>query len=189
MLPLIKRVRVLINDPSSATFDDQTVQDVLDESRLDIINEILTVKPTYTAGSVQFLNYYAKLGGWEDDVTFKQYLTIVVTPTFEPIVGHALFATSTFPPIMATGKVYDMYQAAADLLERMSAQYVLQFSFSTDGQSFHPEQIQANLASLVTQYRRKQRPGTISMARSDLSSSGQRVRLGPTDIDYIADGR
>ena len=48
MSAIITRVRVLINDPSSAsqTFDDQTIQNVLDDSRQDYVNESLTTRPT-----------------------------------------------------------------------------------------------------------------------------------------------
>ena len=196
MLPLIKRVRQLINDPQSSTqaFDDQEIQDVLDESREDIVNQVLTVKPTYTLGQVQFLNYYSVLGGWEEDYAFKQFLSVPVTPnTLEPIAGHFAFTQSTLPPIYITGKLYDVHRAAADLLERLAARYALQFSFSSDGQSFHPEQIQANIAGLVKQQRAKQRPRTISMTRSDLKSTGDMNSPGSPYhngqlIDYLASG-
>src|SRR5258707_13612556 len=99
---LIPRVRLLINDPAggSQVFDDQTIQDVLDESRQDIGNMALLGVPTYSGATIQYLDYYSDLGGWEDGYVLKQYLTVVVTPSVkEPIPGHRAFAVSTFPPV------------------------------------------------------------------------------------------
>jgi hypothetical protein len=189
MASLISRVRILINDPSSAILTDQTVQDVLDESRIDVYNAALTPKLTY-APTIQFLDYFSELGGWEDDYVLKQYLTNIVTASsVEPIAGHFHFSASTYPPVYITGKLYDIYRAAADLLERMAAQYALQFAFSSDGQSFHPEQIQDNIDKLVRKYRMKQRPGMISMRRSDLALGASfKPTLKAGVDDYIVSG-
>lgn len=176
MAALIARIRTLINDPSgvSQIFDDQTIQDVCDESRLDVVNMRLIPTPTY-GPALQYLNFYSEVGGWETDFVILQNLSTTVTPSSaEPIAGKFTFATNTYPTLTITGKQHDLYRAAADLLERLAAKYALQFSLSSDGQSFHPEQIQDNIDKLVRKYRMKQRPRTITMTRSDLSS-GQRV--------------
>src|SRR2546421_10853666 len=143
MAVLISRVRTLINDPAGASqvFDDNTIQDVLDESRLDFQNEVLQYVPTYVSGTIKYLDYYHELGGWEDSPVLKQYLTTTVTPALsEPIAGHWAFTNNTFPPVSITGSVHDIWHAAADLLERMAARWVLQFNFSSDGQSFQRAQ-------------------------------------------------
>lgn len=192
MAALIARVRLLINDQGgSPIFADQDIQDVLDESRTDVFNLPLEGRPTYGGTSIQYLDYLAPYGGWEDGYTLKQYLTVTVTPsTLEPIPGHWTFATNTFPPVFITGRNFDVYRGAADLLERWAAKYVLQFGFSSDGQSFQPQQIQSNIAALVKLYRSKQRPGMITMTRSDLRSpsSSNRNPLGPREIDYMGSG-
>src|SRR6478752_564975 len=94
---LIPRVRLLINDPAGASqqFADQDIQDVLDESRVDVGNIALEPFWTYSGGSRQVLDYYSDLGGWEDGMVLKQYLTVTVTPNLiEPIVGHWGFAAN-----------------------------------------------------------------------------------------------
>lgn len=66
MTALIARVRLLVNDPivnATAQFADQDVQDVLDESRQDIVNQALLGKPTYTGTSIAYLDYYSEIGG------------------------------------------------------------------------------------------------------------------------------
>src|SRR5690242_8734102 len=101
MAPLIARLRVLINDTgASPLFDDQTIQDVMDESRVDYRNAVLKPVPTFDNGTIAYLDYYHELGNWEDGVILKQYLTNEVTPSAsEPIAGHWQFAETTLPPV------------------------------------------------------------------------------------------
>src|SRR6266566_8435125 len=97
MTQIIDRVRVLINDPASASqiFDDQTIQNVLDDSRQDYVNESLTTRPNFVSGTIQYLDYWHDLGSWEDGTIFKQFLYVVVTPSAsEPIAGHWTFAAN-----------------------------------------------------------------------------------------------
>lgn len=191
MAALIARVRLLINDPSSATqqFADQDIQDVLDESRMDVVNQALKPRPTYTVGTIQYLNYYSQ-GGWEDDYVFKQYLTVVVTPaTLEPIAGHFAFAQSTLPPVYITGKLYDVYRVAADLLERLTARWVLSYNITANGQNLQRSQAAAALQNLAKTYRQKQRAGVIKMIRSDIAASqATALSLDAKPLDYFASG-
>lgn len=195
MTALITRVRLLINDPAGAsqTFQDQDVQDILDESRLDVYNAVLEPKITFSGGQITYLDYLAPLGGWEDDYALKQYLTVAVTPSaVEPIVGHFQFAATTLPPVMITGKTYDIYRAAADLLDRLAAKWMLSYNFTGDGQSLQRSQALTMILDLATQYRMKQRPTTITLTRSDIATpdkSSQRTGgLGPVPNDYMASG-
>jgi hypothetical protein len=192
MLSLIARTRQLINDPNSVNqvFDDQTLQDVLDERRVDVINGFTEARPTFSGSSIQYLHYFAEPGNWEDDYVLKQYLTVLVTPaSVEPIVGRFTFSNNVFPPVFITGKNYDCYGAAADLLERMQAKYVLAYSFIANGQNLQRGQISQNIALLVKQYRMKQRPRSIPMVRTDVNASTtQDLSLRATSLDYMASG-
>lgn len=193
MASLITRVRLLINDPVGAAqiFADQDIQDVLDAARLDVKNEALIPKATFNGSAIQFLDYYAHLGDWEDDLVIKQYLVTTVTPaTVEPIAGHWQFATSTLPPLYISGKTYDIYRAAADLLERWAARWALCYSFSSDGQSFQRQQAGQALKALSCTYRMQQRARMFTVTRSDLKQSGNMAGagLGPLEIDYMSDG-
>lgn len=198
MAALILRVRLLISDPAgpSQTFADQDIQDVLDESRDDVSNMALRPYETFSTSGIQYLDYYSEfggvqLGGWEDNAVLKQFLVTVVTPSVkEPIVGHYQFAASTFPPVYITGALHDVYRASADLLERMAARYMTRFDFSSDGQSFHVSQAPLQMQKLAQTYRQKQRPGTISMSRSDLGGQEASVAaaVGPNALDYMAQG-
>jgi hypothetical protein len=192
MLPLILRVRLLINDPAGASqiFADQDIQDVLDESRQDVFNMTLSPKWTFSGTTPQVFDYETPLGGWEDGYVLKQYLNVVVTPNvLEPIAGHWGFAANTFPPVFITGRLFDVYRAAADLLERWAAKYMTRFDFASDGQSFKISQVPAQLQKLALTYRMKQRASSLSVTRSDLQSPGvARGGLGAQEIDYMASG-
>lgn len=185
MAALIGRVRTLINDPAGASqiFTDQTIQDVCDESRLDVVNVPLRATTTYSGGALQYLNYYSEYGGWEDDYVIKQNLMTTVTPSSaEPIAGKFSFSTSTYPTLYITGKQHDIYHAAADLLERWAAKWALSYDMTINGQSLHRSQAANALQKLAKTYRRQQRPSTISVKRSDLSRGAYRV-TDPTLAD------
>jgi hypothetical protein len=193
---LIPQVRLLIGDTSgSPTFTDQQIQDKMDEARLDYYNESLTGIPTFSGSSVVYLDYESQfangrpMGGWEDGYVLKQFLTVTVTPaTSEPIIGHWTFSTDTRPPIFITGKLFDVYRSAADLLEMWSAQYVTRFDFTSDSQSFHVSQAPAQLLKLAQTYRKKQRARTITSKRGDLNVAETVLSSGPYNLDYFATG-
>ena len=196
LAPLISSVRVLINDTlpvgSGQIFTDDVIQSVLDEGRLDVVNGSLLPKPTYVGSGLQYLDYYSDMGGWEDGAVLKQNLSIIVTPSaIEPIAGHFQFAANTFPPVFITGKLFDRYRAAADLLERLAAQWVLSYSMTVDGQSLQRNQATRSILLLVKEYRRKQRPRAITVKRSDFAGSvgeDDALSLAPRNIDYYSSG-
>lgn len=195
---LIPQVRLLIGDPagSSQTFTDQQIQDKMDEARVSYYNEPLTGIPTFSGTSITYLDYESQfgssrpIGGWEDGYTLKQYLTNTVTAaTSEPIIGHWTFAASTIPPVFITGKLFDIYRSAADLLEIWSAQYATRFDFTSDGQSFRVSQAHAQLLALAHTYRQKQRARTITVRRGDINVAEANIQVsGPTNLDYFATG-
>lgn len=197
LAPLIASVRTLINDTlpvgNGQIFTDDQIQSVMDEGRIDITNHSLKPRPTFSGSTVQYLDYYSEpwLANWEDGMVLKQYLTVPVTPSvIEPIAGHFQFAANVFPPVFISGLSHDVYRAAADLLERMAAQWVLSYSITVDGQSLQRNQATRSILLLAKEYRRKQRPRTIPVKRKDLSgSSGDNTDpTAPTNLDYYSSG-
>lgn len=197
MANLITRVRLLINDPnpnfvqSVVQFSDQEIQDVMDATRQDLRYLTLAPAPTFSGSNIQYLDYYADLSDWEDDVTFKQWRINSVTPaTSENITAHWVFAQTTLPPVYLIGKTYDVYRSAADLLERLSARWALSYNVSADGQSLQRSQAFTMIQDLAHNYRMKQRPHVIGVTRSDLVNKAQNnnLGLGPLPIDYMGSG-
>ncbi len=192
MAALITRVRDLINDPSgSPTWTDNQIQDVLDAGRVDYRYLRLAPTPDWSTGAIRFLDYYAPIGDWETDYTFAQYFTTVVTPSStEPIVGHITFAASTFPPVyIAFGKSYDIYRAAADLLERWASQWIHAYDAMVDGQKLARSQMVIAYRDLAKHYRMQQRPRSAKLTRPDFATGAdESVSLKAKPVDYITTG-
>jgi hypothetical protein len=63
---------------------------------------------------------------------------------------------------------YDVYAAAADLLEMWASREKLSFDVTADGQTMHRSQKAATLLALAATYRRQQRPQVAMQVRSDV---------------------
>lgn len=174
MYALIDRVRHLIYDPAGAdqVFTDDEIQDALDRHRLNVHYLSLTPQETRALGeATAYYDYYAVFGDWEDGPTVVDCNYDEISSedyTFEPIVGHWTFTESKTPPVYATGWVYDVYAAAADLLEAWAAREKLAYDFTSEGQSLRRSQKAQALQELARTYRRQQRPMSVGMVRSDV---------------------
>lgn len=164
MSVLIARVRLMIFDTSaSPLFTDDQVQDKLDECRFDKFNFPLLARPLFTnPGGIVYNDYFAREGNtirgmWEADETLRWGDFTLLTPTSsDELVGHWTFNNQR-PPILLTGKRYDIYRASADLLDyKIATLAATQFDFTADGQSFHLSQQLVYLERARDDYRRKQ---------------------------------
>jgi hypothetical protein len=197
MAALITKTRSLINDPAGGgqVWSDDDVQDQLDPTRQDIREELLTPAPvilnaasTNNIAVLIWCDYFSRFKWWEDDVVLQGNNVAtsaswkVLTPlTSEPIAGHWAFETTVFttgtapgqyPPVFATGKSFDVWLAAANLLEMWSAKYTLAYDVTTDQQTFRRGQIIDNQLKLAEQYRKRARVVSVSPLRMDLVPKG-----------------
>ena len=174
MAELISRLRSLVGDPAGADqeFDDQSLQDHLDRHRSEVRYLELTGAETIApGGAVSYLDYYADRGDWENDEKLYNSTYAELAPaTSDRLTGHWTFAADQDPPVYIVGKAYDVYAAAADLLEAWAAREKLSFDFDTDGQSFKRSQKAAMLLEMAREYRRQQRPVSVPQVRSDANS-------------------
>jgi hypothetical protein len=173
MAELISRVRGLVGDAAGAdqVFLDDEVQAVLDRYQTVVRYARLRPEPTpLPAGAVEYRDYYAAVGDWEADELLYDAASQPLTPaSADRLTGHWTFASpGQQPPVYIVGKVYDVYGAAADLLERWAARVKLEFDFSADGQSFSRSQKARSLLELAREYRRRQQPATAVQARADV---------------------
>ncbi len=190
---LITRVRRYIGDSASATqqFDDQAIQDVMDEHRFTVRYAPLRPGPTLQQGALyNFLDYYADMGNWESDAQLTWVDFTVLTPaTSDLINGHWTFsmpAPGQYPPVYITGKYYDLHAGAADLLEQWAASLaVTAYNFSADGQSLQRNQIVQNLYNAANMHRRKQLAVSVPTHRGDMATAHPAFSLGqggPGDV-------
>lgn len=178
MADLITRLRFMVGDPliagtpPTSTFTNDQMQDALDHHRTDVIQDLLIPRRSVsTAGNAQWLDYQAS-GFWEDDVVIVDATWTAVTPTTsDELTGHWTFAASKLPPLRITGKTYDLYGAAVEILEawagivRAGEGEIV--SFSEDGQSFTRAPRSSGLSSLAQEYRRKALPAGPRLAGID----------------------
>lgn len=207
MTALIARTRLMIADPAGASqqFADQDIQDTLDNWRDDVRYEQLTPAPSIVnTGGLQttpanfiWADYYSQYHWWETDITLQDGHFLVLSPlASDYIVGHWQFELNVFtsgtvpgeyPPVFATGKIYDLYAASAELLEMWAASVARAYSFTTDGQSFRREQMAPALLKQADYYRRKARPKALTTIRTDLTrtSHAERAPILGSNLDLI----
>ena len=179
MSSLIARVQMLIADPTATAFTPSQIQDTLDLHRTEQRYIPLRAQPTSSGGgTVSFLDYYSNIQNWEDDVHLQDVSYTLLTPTLsENIVGHWAFATQPGAlAVRATGKTYDIYAAAADLLESWAAQAKLDFSVSTGTSAYQRQQKFTMMTDLAKQYRAQ------SMPQMSIMSDDYAGGLDATDI-------
>ena len=127
MLDLIQRVRELVGDPESVTqaFDAEHIQNSLDEHQQRERYWPLEPVPSYGAGGgvVQYLEFHTRgLLHWEQGVEIvNSSYTVVAPASADLLAGRFTFAGSQSVPLFLSCYHYNIYLAAADLLERSLA--------------------------------------------------------------------
>lgn len=209
MSQLITQVRLMIGDPAGASqqFSDQNLQDVLDQSREDVRYLPLAVGPsivnaasTNNTAQVIFADYYADgYQWWESDVVIQGNNVstgaawIVLTPvSSDYITGHFTFEANIFtagtapgqyPPVYATGKIYDLNRAAADLLKMWALTCVGKFDVTVDGQTLHRSQLFQMKMQASAMYARLAKPRIAHMTRPDVEPDASIPRtFGDSDL-------
>lgn len=204
LIDLIPRLRILIADPTAASFTDQAMQDALDRTRQGAHHWPLRAEPTMSAGGTWvYLDYYATwpvaragqlpgwllalrpggivvppsgpppppVGDWDTSAVLQDAAGTVLTPATSDLVsGYWTFSTDPGGLVYLTGATYDLYAAAADLLDAWAAQTKLAYDYSQNGQQFVRSQQTKAILTLAATYRRKRRPRHTRWERSDLTA-------------------
>jgi hypothetical protein len=175
MAAIISRVRELIGDAAGAdqVFTDQQIQDTLDTRRRRTDAQYLSpVSSVAAGGGVSYLTYIAPTGYWEDDVLLQdgsyEFLAASVD-TADLLTGQWVFTATQAPPVMITGKTYDIYAAAADVLEMWLAKIKLDYDFLSSGRTFKRSQQIEGLSGLIRTYRGRSWVTTSHMIRTDMN--------------------
>jgi len=157
MADLIARVRQMIGDMDAAAyvFDDDAVQAALDAHRFHAEYAALQPAAEYSAGgAAKYTAYRSVAAPWESDA-------VLVDGSFNPLTpdsadwmnGEWTFGAGQAPPVLIQGKYYDLYAAAADLLEEWAARLAREYDFGTDGDSFKRSQMAEGLRGQAERYR------------------------------------
>lgn len=202
------KVRQMIQDISGANqfFSEQDLQDYLDQYRDDIRYEPLDIAPsivntasTNNQASTIFADYYSAFNFWEDDIVLQGYSNgaawVVLTPVLsENLLGHWSFETSVFtsgtipgqfPPVFATGKIFDPYASSADLLEFWGAASAASYDITVEGQSLRRSQLMTAKFALAEVYRRRAKPRVGKIVRTDVLPTIDTVRARLLDRNDV----
>lgn len=181
MADLNARVRLRIGDAAglTQTFDEQAIQDALDDERIDFnISDWRELIPHYSPQSRQMVwtEYYdpSNWGDWEGDVAlFDAGYNQLAPSVSEPLVGHWSFApTSTPPPVFVVGKTYDVAAASRALCLRWIGLVAREFDFSVArGLQYSVSQKRAGLQQLADQLASEMRVRTAKLVRRDVYSA------------------
>jgi len=181
MVPLIAALRGLVGDPAVPDYarTDDELQTILDRHRQRFFQWPLTPEPN---ASYTFTEYSANgIGWWEDTVLLQSGQLTTLTPaTADLIVGYWTFATSTGPPVYATGYSYDLHAAAVEVLEAEWALARSLVDFSSDGVSVSASQKASNLKDLLGHHSGKSGGGggpaaPVTTVRLDRDDRGRRA--------------
>jgi hypothetical protein len=180
---LITATRELIADSGGTAqiFTDDTVQRHLDAHRCDFHHAPLTPVPTWTGGGS--LSYFEYRIPYQDlETTSAGTAIFLVEDGIGTNVGTAAWAAVDYQSgiinfttdyrgtaLYLTGRSYDLYGAAADLLDDWAQKVSLEFDFSSDQQSFSRSQKQKMLKTAAEGYRRKTRARSTSVVRPDVA--------------------
>ncbi|MGZ3677033.1 MAG: hypothetical protein ACXWQR_00515 [Ktedonobacterales bacterium] len=195
MTDLITRVRVLIGDGNPVSgnpyqFGDQDIQDALDLKRVWVRSAVLRPAPSLTSnGIISYQDYFADQGNWESDVVIQDAAFHILSDmsASDYLTGQwtwNLASPGKIPPIFITGKFYDIYGAAADLLEKWAAFAMRAYDVTMDGTTLRRSQMAQGMLTQAKQYRKQALVHVIPMTRSDMNddSSGTNVIMGNTDV-------
>lgn len=169
-LILLMRTQFL-NDPSALVFSDDQIQAAFDTHRVDKfqykLQEADDVQPS---GFIFWRDFYADINWWENGVQLQDHNFHYVTAdgAIEPLIGHWQFTQSQIIPIYATGRHFDVYATAVDLLMWWKSKLKLEVDFNDSGRNYQRIQRLKSIDGLVKDYRSRMKPRTIrQVKRSD----------------------
>lgn len=187
MADCIARVRGLIKDPTGTPhFTDDQIEAALDRRRREVVELPLSpVQSRTSSGDIEYLRWVADRAPWETGA-------VVLNSSKVPIAAAAMTEDEmdgiwTFPThqdaIFVTGLTFDLYGAAADLLDQWIAEGVSSggsiTEWETDGQRVKRGNTTDEKTKLSTLYRSQALPVVGSFGRSDLASAGDGWTLYP----------
>ena len=170
--PLIARLRREVGDEGTdPMWTESELAEALEE--YSCVVRYLPLRPHQTRlpnGTVQDLDFESGTQWWETDAIVVNGSWTTVTPTsFDHVRGRVSFASHQVSALYISGKHYDLYRAAENVIDQSIAKLkrrAIDMS-DTNGSLKRNQQIQT-LLELKRGVQAKQTPGTGHMVRSDV---------------------
>lgn len=182
MVDLITLMRTqFLNDPDSVVFSDDQIQAAYDAHRKDVFQLKLEVaddiQPT---GVIFWRDFYADINWWENGVQLQDHNFHYVTADslVEPLIGHWQFTASQIIPVYATGRYFDVYATAVDLLMWWKSKLKLEVDLMDSGRNYLRMQRMKAIEGLIKDYRSRMRMRTIRQVKKSDQSTRRRRHGG-----------
>jgi hypothetical protein len=163
---------------STAYWSDDEIQRVLDQQRTDFYRDQLQVVQTYGSGTVEYKTYLSSFqnleessGGtavfWLENAAGSVLGTALWSADY--IRGEITFASDTLgSSVMAYGRSYDLYGAAAAIWRHKAANVSKAYDFSTDNHSLKRSQMMTNFLEMAKYYEGFKAPEVVQLYREDM---------------------
>ena len=189
MAAIINRLRSMTNtsliDYTQSTgqvfWDDQHLNDILDQYRVDVYREALQPDAVMTSGgTAEYRIYNAMESNWETSdggtavfyVQDNNWATVAGSLyAADYIRGRVTFTTNTLgSAYFLTGSTYDLPAAAADVWRQKAAHFSEHVSFSADGMSINRQQLISNCLMMADKYAAQTGAMVATIYRSDVNA-------------------
>lgn len=162
MTVLIGRLRDLVDDNGTTqTWDDNALEAALDRRRLFINQECLIEWATASAAGDSYLRFSSEYSDFEDGVELQDanYATLAHSPSDGEDLADGVWSFDSEPdrPVRVTGWSYDLYGAAADLLDGQLISWATKYDFATNGGDYKRSQAYDRLEKLMKGYKMRQK--------------------------------
>ena len=193
MYDLIQRVRTLtatnVGDyivGSQQYWTEAQIEAVLDSHRLDFSDDLMTpLREVNSGGTVAYYTYQAHYPNLEITSGGTAVLYVrdstgtragTANYSIDYRAGRVTFNANTLgTAYYMTGRSYDIYAAAADILEQKAAHVAERFDFTADGASFKVSQLVQQYERQAASMRAKSHTGgltTSTFVRDDVALYG-----------------
>ena len=157
-------------DTSLVTYwSDDEVQRVLDRHKSEYIHALMSVEPTYSAGSIVYLQYHTGVRNIESGTAVFKIEDVDGTVsgyTMDYARGVATFATDQAGKVYWwSGFAYDLDAAAADIWRMKAAHVAGLVDFSTDGHSVKRSQQAQQYLAMANYYQQRSASEGITTAK------------------------
>jgi len=174
MEDLIDLVERLIDDGDNTHHSKEDIQEALDQHRQEArYVDVTPVKSIAEGGAVTYLTYTAPRGltHWEATGSLLDYNYAALTPSSSDwMAGRWTFSSEPTRPVRLLGFTFDVYMAAADLLDVRASMLSEDLqSFSGQGGAFTLAAKSPSLRSQAKAYRAKARVQSIDLIRDDVN--------------------
>lgn len=156
MQELVDRLRQAIGDSTPPYWrDDDALQAALDERRVHVSSVALIEESVLSGDTTTFRAPY---GFWEADAVIASGSGATTPDTIDAINGVWSFTAAPGTTLYITGRAYDFWGTAANLLEERAASVAHEFDFGTDQQMFNRSQKVKNMLLVAREFGRRALP-------------------------------